>query len=495
VTDVLVVGYGPAGAAAAIAAHDAGADVLVVEKTETGGGNAVHSGGFLFDAPDPDAAEHVDALCFGRTPRDVIDAYVNGLHGLQGWLTSLGGTIEPFGPDGHGFGGRFPASFPSWPSFPAGESIRYAVVGGGEGRRGEALWRLLDAAVRARGIRVELDTAATRLLRAAEGTPAGATTPRGVSEHGDRDADADADAAIIGARLAGGREILAPGGVILACGGFEGDPGLADAHLPLGPTTPVGHAANTGDGLRMAQDAGAALWHMYGFFGWFAFHAPGFAAPFAIDFHAPGHILVDADGHRFADETGFEVHDRLRALSTYLPHNANRPRLPTWAIFDEATRNAGPLNGLLGTPNAYTWSQDNQAEIVAGWIVDARGAGLPHLTTTLEAYNAFARAGGDEDFHRDPATLTPLEGRLYAIPTWPGVAGTTGGPRHDPAARVLDPGGTPIPGLYAAGAVSLVWGHLIDHGGGLTDAMVFGRIAGEDAAARAAAARAAAAAR
>ncbi len=42
------------------------------------------------------------------------------------------------------------------------------------------------------------------------------------------------------------------------------------------------------------------------------------------------------------------------------------------------------------------------------------------------------------------------------------------------------------PGLYAAGAVSLAWGHLIEHGGGLTDAMVFGRIAGAEVACRAA---------
>ena len=68
----------------------------------------------------------------------------------------------------------------------------------------------------------------------------------------------------------------------------------------------------------------------------------------------------------------------------------------------------------------------------------------------------------------------------------PGIAGTTGGPRHDERPRVLRPDGQPVPGLYAAGAVSLAWGHLIEHGGGLTDAMVFGRIAGTAAAARAA---------
>jgi succinate dehydrogenase/fumarate reductase flavoprotein subunit len=461
--DVLVIGYGPAGAAAAIAAHDAGAEVMVVEKTSAGGGNCRYAGGFLFDAPDPDAADHLDALCFGRTPRDVLDAYASGLHDLGPWLTSLGGTIEPFAGAG-GSGSRFPARFPSWPSFPAGDRIRYAVVGGGEGRRGAALWALLDGAVAARGIRVAHETAATALVR-------------------------DGDA-VSGAVL-GERTVLARGGVVLACGGFEGDAELADAHLPLGPTAPVGHAANTGDGLRLAQAAGAALWHMYGFFGWFAFRAPGFAAPFAVDFFAPGHVLVDADGRRFADETGYEVHDRLRALLTYLPHHPNRPRLPSWAVFDDATRRAGPLNGLLGTPNDYTWSADNQVEVDRGWIVAAdtpeelaAATGLEHLAATIDTYNTAARAGDDPLFHRAPDTLAPLEGRLYALPTWPGVAGTTGGPRHDPDGRVLAPGGDAIPGLYAAGAVSLVYGHLIDHGGGLTDALVFGRRAGVAAAAR-----------
>jgi succinate dehydrogenase/fumarate reductase flavoprotein subunit len=75
-----------------------------------------------------------------------------------------------------------------------------------------------------------------------------------------------------------------------------------------------------------------------------------------------------------------------------------------------------------------------------------------------------------------------------------GIAGTTGGSRHDERARVLRPDGRPVPGLYAAGAVSLAWGHLIEHGGGLTDAMVFGRITGAQAASRAALAPASSAA-
>jgi FAD binding domain len=472
--DVVVVGYGPAGAAAAIAAHDAGARVLVLESTGQGGGNARYSGGFLFDIPGPAAVAHLDALCFGRTPRPVLDAYAAGLHGLDGWLHSLGGATERFDPPP----ARLPAPFPSWPYLPGGHDIGYRVVTGGTGRRGQALWDLLAAAVRERGIEVRYQTAAERLALGPDGTVTGLTAGNGVS-------------------------LDAPGGVVLACGGFEADPALAAAYLPLGPSWPVGHPGNDGTGLRLAQQAGAALWHMYGCFGWFAFRTPDFAAPFAVDFFAPSHLFVDADGRRFGDETGYEVHDRLRALLSYLPRNPNRPHLPSWAIFDEAARLAGPLNGLLGTPNDYTWSPDNGAEVARGWIKTAASpAGLAGLigvhpavlAGTLDEYNAAARAGRDDRFGRSADTLVPLDlSRLYAIETWPGIAGTTGGPQHDERAQVLRPDGQPVPGLYAAGAVSLVWGHLIEHGGGLTDALVFGRIAGAGAAHRAAAALAASA--
>jgi succinate dehydrogenase/fumarate reductase flavoprotein subunit len=459
---VVIVGFGPAGAAAAVAAHDAGAEVVVLEASTAGGGNAMHSGGFLLDLPPDRVVGHLDALCFGRTPREVLEAYGEGLRGLSEWLESIGATMTAFEPPPM----RFPASFPAWPSFPGGDSIRYSVVAGGEGPRGEALWRVLESAVRARPVQVRFDVRVDRLLLDGARVT-GVALPDGMSERADA--------------------------VVLACGGFEADPELADSFLPLGPTYPVGHPYNDGAGLRMAQQAGASLWHMYGFFGWFATRVTGFEAPFAIDFFGPGHVLLDAEGRRFADETGFEVHDRLRSLLTYLPRNANRPGLPTWAVFDEATRLAGPLNGLLGTPNDYVWSHDNGAEVERGWIRTGAGArelavatGLDAevLVASLERYNEMARAGRDDDFGRESDTLVPLDlSRLYAVPTWPGVAGTTGGPRHDPYGRVLRRDGSAVPGLYAAGAVSLVFGHLIDHGGGLTDALVFGRAAGADAAA------------
>jgi predicted oxidoreductase len=71
---------------------------------------------------------------------------------------------------------------------------------------------------------------------------------------------------------------------------------------------------------------------------------------------------------------------------------------------------------------------------------------------------------------------------LYAIELWLAVATTSGGPRRDAYSRVVRPDGTPVPGLYAAGGAGTVWGPFTHSGGGLTDALVFGRLAGHHAA-------------
>ena len=234
---------------------------------------------------------------------------------------------------------------------------------------------------------------------------------------------------------------------------------------------------------------------MSAFFGWLSFRAPGFDAAFTLDVHAPSFIYVDADGRRFADETGWEVHDKVRCWTAFLPRNANAPGLPGYIVFDETARLAGPLHGIVGTPNDYTWSADNSAEVGSGWITRADSGselaaalGLSALPETLASYGAAVHAGRDDLFGRAAPSLVALEPPLYAIEIWPGLATASGGPRRDARARVLasgSVGGDPIPGLYAAGAAGSIWGHLTEHGGGLTDAIVFGRIAGAEAAARA----------
>jgi succinate dehydrogenase/fumarate reductase flavoprotein subunit len=463
--DVVVVGFGAAGASAAIAAHDAGASVAVVEKTPSGGGNCVHSGGFLFEVDGPDAVEHLDALCFGKTDRAVLEAFARGLPDVPEFVRELGGSTEPV--DIKAFGGMLP----SWPNFPGAGHVRYRQFGPvADVRPGPGLWRVLEAAVRKRDIPVALDTPAVDLIFEGDRV-AGA-----IVEHG-------------GERMT----IAARSSVVLASGSFEADPELRDTYLGL-PLVPVGHQGNTGDTLRLAQAAGASLWHMSAFFGWLAFVHPEYPAGFTLDVHAPSFIYVDGDGLRFADETGWEVHDRLRALTAYLPRRRNRPRMPGWIVFDEAARLGGPLHGIVGSPNGYAWSADNSTEVEAGWIKRGRdsaelaaatGLDPAVLQSTLGGYAAAVSRRADYEFGRAPATLVPLLPPLYAIQMTPGVATASGGPRRDAQARVLRPGGEPIPGLFAAGAAGSIWGHLTEHGGGLTDAIVFGRIAGARAAAAA----------
>ena len=202
-----------------------------------------------------------------------------------------------------------PAAFggmlPSWPHFPAAGHVSYRQFApAGATAPGEGLWRCLDEALRTRQIPLAASTPATRLC-VHDGTVTGAR----VLVDGEE------------------REIGARGGVVLASGGFEYDLEARDAYLPLA-LAPVGHPGNTGDTLRFARDVGAALWHMSAFFGWFSYLHPEFPAAFTLDVHAPSFIYVDGDGRRFADETGWEVHDKVRSATAYLPRRTNRPRLP-----------------------------------------------------------------------------------------------------------------------------------------------------------------------
>jgi succinate dehydrogenase/fumarate reductase flavoprotein subunit len=462
--DVVIVGFGAAGAAAAIAAHDAGASVAIVEKTALGGGNCPHSGGFLFELDGPGAIDHLDALCFGKTDRSVLAAYADGLPEVSSFLESLGGATAPV--DVGAFGGMLP----SWPHFPGAGHTNYRQFTPADrrDRPGIGLWQLLQHAVGDRDIPIAFDTPAQELRL---------------------DEDQRVCAVVVGSKGAE-HEIHARGGVVLASGSFEADQELCDTYLPL-QLVSVGHQANTGDTLRLTQQAGGALWHMSAFFGWLSFVHPDYPAAFTLDVHAPSFVYLDGDGRRFADETGWEVHDKVRSLTAYMPRRENRPQMPGWIVFDEAARLAGPLHGIVGSPNGYSWSPDNSAEVEAGWIhrgessgelAAATGLSPAILERTLADYAAAADEGRDDLFGRAPATLAPLVAPLYAIRMWPGVATASGGPRRDSLARVLRPGGEPVPGLYAAGAAGSIWGHLTEHGGGLTDAIVFGRIAGEQAA-------------
>ncbi|WP_375387582.1 FAD-binding protein [uncultured Amnibacterium sp.] len=454
--DIIIAGFGIAGASAAIAAHDAGARVLVVEKTSAGGGNCRWSGGFLYAIDGPTATDHLDAACYGKTERSVLEAYASGTREIPAWIESLGGKVR-----------SLPTAIFScpWPHFPGGgDDCIYRQIDSGQLPPGPAFWDLMASAVERRDIEVVYDTAVVDLLVGGGAVFGAVVEAKGV------------------------RRSITAAAVILASGGIEHDPYLRETYLTL-PVKPIGHPGNTGDAVRLAQKVGGALWHMAAHFGWLAYARPEFPSAFGIDLmHGTSYLVVDEDGRRFSDETGRGgAHDFAR----FFPGQASRPRSRAFFVFDETARLSGSLNGIGGSPNDYRWSSDNSAEIEAGWITKADtahelaaaiGIDADALASTLAEFAEAAAIGADWRFDRPAETIAALESPFYALEVVPGLATASGGPRRDARARIVRPGGEPIPGLYGVGGAGSIWGgQVTEQGGGLTDAIVFGRIAGADA--------------
>lgn len=471
-TDVVVIGYGAAGAAAAITAHDSGAGVIVLEKMPAGGGNSCLSIGVLCVPKGPQAFDYIEALCFGKTSSEIVKVYVDGCFENVDWLRQLGGEPESRSYPQVEYP---PRKSPSWPKYPGVEDWEPRRVIGDEDDIAPAgsLWKLLLKNAEQRGIKVMFNTPAKELITNSRGEVTGV-----IARSGDKEIRVEAKKA-----------------VVLACGGFDYNEAMKDAYLPLTPLYPVGSPGNTGDGIIMAQKVGAAMWHMNQFYGWFVFKPADYKAGFTIRFSDPGYIYVDKDGRRFTTETGWEGHEEFKALMNYMPHRANYPHLPAYAIFDEVIRRKGPLYRSLtggGINMDYKWSLDNSSEINKGWISHGKNvAELAKrikvdetiLTNTVTKYNEYCKAGKDADFDRSKETLKPLgSAPYYAIEIGPCVAATSGGPRRDKESRVLNEAGNPIPKLYSAGQIGSIFGFLNLGGSGLTEAIVFGRIAGRNAA-------------
>ena len=472
--DVVVLGLGAAGCAAAIEAHDAGASVVVLEKMPAGreGGNTRVSGGVWFDNSDPEGiATYLRALC-GEfpVPEEIIQVWAHETARNSAWVESLGARVAPHGD-----------YRPEFPELPGSES--YGGYMGVDGELGNGrLFAALSAAVRERGIEVLLDTPGRELLRDASGAISGVEALSGASEGGTP------------------LRVRARRGVVLATGGFENNPEMVRDYLQL-PDSPVwGSPAGTGDGIRMAQQVGADLWHMDNMATAFGFRAPGFESGFYVSFlFARGFIFSGMDGRRLMNEFPQNGHGHARLHGRYELY----PAEPMHVIFDERTRLAGPISpppsllpvGWNMLVEGYEWSEDNSAEIERGWIKRADSpAELAALLDVdgevlegaVQRYNEACAAGVDEQFGRHPRTLTPIDQPpYYAFTSGPLLGWTNGGPRRNERTQVLDPFGRVIAGLYAAGTVSSTYSWCKDGGFHIADALAFGRVAGRTAAAEA----------
>jgi succinate dehydrogenase/fumarate reductase flavoprotein subunit len=478
IADVVVVGFGAAGAAAAITAHDQGAKVIVLEKAEAGGGSTQASGGNLRPILDRDMAiEHFCSIADQGTPKDMVIALVDGLTRLPEWVNNLGGTLEE-GPIDEYFNQKALGNHAESSSFPGivgAEALgRRVQVKGPKGRTGgERLWDLLEKTVNSRGIRVHFNTRAIRLKRS------------------------KIDGRIEGLNVSDGtttRDIGARAGVVLACGGFNwGADYQKDLFgIVLPALTPPGR--NTGDGIRLAQDVGAQLWHMTAIAARFGFKFPGYEAAFKCTAPSHGIFLVDQLGRRFIDETGVSLHSAGRTLLDRDAVTGQLLRCPSFMIFDEATRLSGPV-GFQGNGHnrSYKWSQDNDVEIKKGWIRKAQTmselAGMINVPTdqlekTASEYSAACSSGIDR-FGRHPEFLKPVvTPPYYAVAVWPCLLNTQGGPRRNAKAEVLDVWEQPIPGLYSAGELGSLWGQLYPGAGNIGEALVTGQIAASNALSR-----------
>jgi hypothetical protein len=210
------------------------------------------------------------------------------------------------------------------------------------------------------------------------------------------------------------------------------------------------------------------------------------------------YILVDKLGSRFMNEDRPERHGfgHKEYLFFFDGLNQDFTRLPCYAVMDNATLRSralpGGLLGWYGSHSNYSWSPDNSAEVAKGWIkqgqtladlATAIGANPATLTATVEEYNGFCAAGNDAAFGRSRLSLTALgAGPFFAVPIYPLMYNTQGGPRRNERCQVVDPYKQAIPRLYGAGELGSFWGWMYNGGGNNCECMCTGRIAARNAA-------------
>ncbi|MFC1814475.1 FAD-dependent oxidoreductase [Thermodesulfobacteriota bacterium] len=502
-TDVIVVGYGLAGAVAAINAHDAGVDVMILEKGRYPGGLSIFSGGIMIGSYDADAAnKYLLRTSGGRVDTALVNLIAHEMVGLEQYLRELAEVNNAklntknlkdrpatyFGGSGHN---EWAYPFEGWDSF---YIITVAQIPGFKGRvpwaqptRSPAvnLMKIAMDNVKVRQIKVRFSSPAKRLVTDKSGTVMGTIFETAGKEIAVR------------ARRA----------VILSCGGFEQNQWLHKQYFQGMPYYSMAPLTHTGDGLIMAQKVGAALWHMWHIHGSYGFKFPEFNIAFRHPLGGsrnPKHlipwIVVDKLGRRYMNEYHPAPADtNHRPMEIFDPDIPGYPRIPSYMIFDELGRKQGPIARPRDYERVYKWSKDNMKEVKKGWIMKEHSLRdlaqriaitednenmmkAENLEATIFNWNSVVRSGKDQ-LNRPAGTMTRIEtAPFYAVPVWPIITNTQGGPVHNAKRQVIDAFGSPIPRLYTAGELGSFWAHLYLLGGNLSECIWSGRIAGINAA-------------
>ena len=473
--DVVVVGFGAAGMAAAVTAHDLGAKVVLLEKAPEGqeGGNTRVAGqGYLNTSSVEKAIAYLTALCGPYTvPEPMVKVWAEEMCQNNAWLESLGGD-----PQEH----QHPPVGIEFPDLPGSDCVHKFHDGPTYGYSNT--WKLFDRLVKQRPITVLYETPARELI-----------------QH-------DITKEILGVRAWRRNkpiDVKVRRAVVLTCGGFENNQEMIRNYLPGVPYCYTsGTPYNEGDGIRMAMSVGADLWHMNNYAGpSMALKVPEVRTTFsmqALHFSKQfpgGMIVVGLDARRFTDEKFKTRHGKVPFNGRWLPLSTP---CPMFMIFDHALFSAAPLydkhpsHDWTQIIERYDWSKDNSAELAKGWIKTAESlsdlAGLlgldaATLVDTVSRWNRYCDARHDAEFGRTLMMEPIFDAPFYAVELSPSMLNTQGGPRRNEKGQIVRPNGTPIPRLYSAGELGSIYSYLYQGTGNIGECLAFGRVSGRNAAA------------
>lgn len=453
--DIVVCGYGGAGAITAICAHDAGSSVLILEKqpqdtpdkmNQTNSTRMSTASTMSFKS-EQDAIDYLTASSMGRTPDDVIASWAKYACKVFDFMTSIGAPIINNERSGSEY---------SLELFPQGETYWSCSYEG----QGIELWDSLDSAVKERGIEVIFDSPAKELITNAEREVIGVIAEKN------------------GEKI----RVKAKKAVVLGTGGFEHDPEMVKQFIWADPVKFYANPDNNGDGVKMAQDVGADLWHMYLAGGRFVPFIPDLGYALQNGSNDP-FVYVTKYGKRFYKEN-WRNHSVLWEGFRFMTDYCDFVNTPCFQVFDQTAMDVGPVvRGGMMKVGAYEWSKDNSKELAAGWII--KGDTLEELAEaiakepevgdkmdpavfaeTIATYNGYCEAGEDLEFGRDPKGLIPLvTPPFYALKMYPGGVNTFGGPRRNAKGQIVRPNGEPVGRLYGVGELGSVQGFLYSGGG------------------------------
>lgn len=445
---VLVTGGGACGCIAALAAHHAGAQVLLVEQDERPMGSTGMSQGLICAAGTrsqaangiADDAERYFADIMAKTQGQADPVLARAIADHAGptvdWMIDV--LAMPWELD-TGFR-------------PAYGNSTYRVHGW-RGHTGQDMVDLLHRRLDDAGIDVILGARVVEVHADASGRVLGVSLERPV----------------------GSIEQVGCGALVLACGGFAANHAMVARHIPdMAVARNNGHEGSRGTAVRIAEQLGGALGDMGAYQGYAMLTEPqGIPVPPGVPIE--GGVLVNLAGERFTDETA-DIAGMVRPVLAQAGEHV-------WVVYDAR------IEELVAYIPEIQQLRALNAPRRAGSVVElAQAMGVPAATlaATLEEARAAQAEGRRDAQGRVWGDDLPPAGDLCALKVVGAIFHTQGGPQIDGQARVLRGDGTPLPNLFAGGGAARSvsgpahWGYLPAMG--LATAITFGRLAGEGAA-------------